>query len=284
MVLRLRQRFFPFAACVIAVGSPSAFAQPPKAADENVSAPGFPARVVAPPSASKLDLSPWLIEDGTKMASLQENSSEYAACIHVLVAAHRLQWGTIARSTRSDVTFAHLSDEPAKYRGELVRVMGKIRRIRRFDPPALAAKEGVLDLYEGWLFDDKQYGAHPTCLLFSALPQGMEVGESVNYPAAFDGYFFKKYRYEGADGQSRQAPLLIGHFPVLANHGVATSEDRLAHGTSLVIGFLGLLAGTLFLALGLAWWYRNRDRQIRARVAAARARSMDDPFAEDFDS
>src|SRR5262245_57140978 len=58
--------------------------------------------------ADKLDLSPWHIEDGTKMASLQENSSEYAACIYVLVAAHHLSWTSIAHSTRKDVTFAHL--------------------------------------------------------------------------------------------------------------------------------------------------------------------------------
>src|SRR5581483_9888408 len=55
------------------------------------SAPSFAAAFarLEPPKAGKLDLSAWLIEDGSKMATLQENSSEYAACVHALVVASR---------------------------------------------------------------------------------------------------------------------------------------------------------------------------------------------------
>lgn len=233
----------------------------------------------APPKAAKLDLSPWLIEDGERMATLQENSSEYAACVHALVAAARTTWAETSRSARRDLTFSHLCEEPAKHRGDLVRAMGRLRRIRRFDPPALAAKEGIRDLYEGWIFDNAAYGAHPMCLLFLELPGGMEVGDTVDYPAAFDGYFFKRYRYDGADGKRRDAPLLIGRMPVLATHHSRETQDGLSEGTMLVIGFLSLLAGTLFLALGLAWWYRRGDRNVRARVEAARSRTLPNPFA-----
>jgi hypothetical protein len=222
-------------------------------------------------AAEKIDLSPWLIEDRRPVASRQENSSEYDAYNYVLIQAHQISSPVLARGARHDLTFAHLFEEPEKYRGEIVHVEGKLTRLRRFDPPPRAKAEGVAHLYEGWLFDTSAYGAHPMCLVFSELPPGMAVGDKVDYRVAFDGYFFKRYRYRAAD-RWRDTPLLIGHVPTLLQPPMTVAEEGLSHGTSLVMGFLGLLAGTFVLALGLAWWYQRGDRQIRARLDEARAR------------
>jgi hypothetical protein len=101
----------------------------------------------------------------------------------------------------------------------------------------------------------------------------MKIGEKVDYKVAFDGYFFKVYRYKAGDSD-RIAPLLIGrgvHLiePAPVEAQAATDE----FGGMFTMTILGVLAGTLLLALGMGWWYRRGDRTVRARLN--QARSMD---------
>lgn len=226
-------------------------------------------------AAAKLDLGAWIIEDRTPVANWQQNSAEATAYVYVLVKAHRSSLESLTQAARRDLTRIHLFEESEKYRGEIVHANGQMLRVRRFDPPALAVNEGVRDLYEGWLFDEASYGAHPICVVFTTLPDGLTVGERMRVPAQFDGYFFKRYRYQAAKGW-REAPLLIGRQPIVMKPQ-APDEEEMSQGTMLVMLFLGLLAGTLCLALGLAFWYHCGDRQIRSRLDAARMRQFVEP-------
>jgi hypothetical protein len=169
--------------------------------------------------------------------------------------------------------------EPRKYRGEVVHVEGHVRRVRRFDPPMMAEQAGVRDLYEGWLFD-KAYGANPICLVFTELPEGLSIAEKMDQPVTFDGYFFKKYRYQAADGKAegREAPLLIGNTPVLTAAPVAAAAPAdTGWSTSLLIGFMALVLVSVGLLLGLIWWFRRGDRQVRSRIARATAPTFAEP-------
>lgn len=217
--------------------------------------------------ARRLDLSPWLIEDKRPVPSWQQNSSEAMAYDFVVANAQRTSVEALAGAARRDLTFAHFFEEPDKYRGEIVHVEGVLKRIRRFEPDSLTRKEGVRHLYEGWLFNPQVYGAIPICIVFTDLGPGLEVGESLNVAAVFDGYFFKRYRYEAA-GKWRDAPLLIGRQPTLATAPSTPVEAGVSNNTQLVLLFLGVLVGTLFFALGLAVWYRRGDRHVRARLGA----------------
>jgi hypothetical protein len=182
---------------------------------------------------------------------------------------------SLTRAARRDLTFAHFFEEPDKYRGEIVHVEGTLRRLRRFDPDKLTAQEGVRDLYEGWLFNSQLYGMHPICLVFSSLPPGLTLGENVNITVAFDGYFFKRYRYQAGD-KWRDAPLLIGHSLTILPHPITPVEEGVSNNTQLVLLFVGVLTVTLVAALGLAWWYQRGDRRVRARVASTIATPMVD--------
>lgn len=230
-----------------------------------------------PGRLGKLDLSDWFIEDRMPVASWQQNSSEATAYVHVLVQASRAVPQELARAARRDLTRVHLFEESAKYRGEIVFVSGQLMRVRRFDAPALAQREGLQHLYEGWVFSERLYGARPYCIVFTSLPEGIPIGDSLRIPVEFAGYYFKRYRYEAASS-AREAPLLIGRQPVVIKaKTLAEDEQDLGEGTMLVSLFLGLLGGTMILALGLAWWYHRGDRQIRARIAAARPESFVPP-------
>jgi hypothetical protein len=202
----------------------------------------------------------------------EDEQRSYSA---VLFEASRITAEAFRKGARNDVTFAHLAAQPSKYRGQIVHVEGRLRQLRRFDPPATAKAAGVKDLYEAWIFDPVQWGADPWCILFTELPTGMKVGDNKTPMVAFDGYFFKRYKYESRntnkDEHWRTAPLLIGRTVVLtpapAPAPVEAEEDWPG---SLVPIFLGLVAGSIGLALGLGWWFRRGDRKVRARLNLAR--------------
>ncbi len=171
----------------------------------------------------------------------------------------------LARGARRDVTFAHLFEEPAKYRGQVIHVEGRLRRVRRFDVPKFIQDSyGIRDLYEGWLFEPEVYGANPRCVIFTKLPEGVEVREETDHRVAFDGYFFKRYRYQAGDGW-RNAPLFIAPTLTVAASPSATDGSRLSIGT-LATGFVGLIVATAATALVLGWWYCRGDRRLRARL------------------
>jgi hypothetical protein len=217
-----------------------------------------------------------------KARQLDRDLSEIEVYCEALEKAYRFKAPAFASAVRSNLnlTPAHLMQEPRKYRGEVVHVEGHVRRVRRFDPPMMAEQAGVRDLYEGWLFD-KAYGASPICIVFTELPEGLSIAEKMDQPVTFDGYFFKRYRYQAADGKAegREAPLLIGNAPVLVAAPVAaTPPADSGWSTSLLVGFMVLVLGSAGLVLWLIWWFRKGDHQVRARIASATAPTFVDPI------
>jgi hypothetical protein len=230
--------------------------------------------VVRSPNLSAPRVDPDLlagVEDQAPVRSADQNPDEVRAYIYLLVQAHATSAEAFARSARRDVTYAHLFEEPGKYRGQVVHVQGRLKRLRRFDAPAFAAHQGVPVIYEGWIFDDL-YHRHPFCVVVTDLPPGISVGERTDYPVSVDGYFFKRYRYKAGEGW-RDAPLLIGRTFLTQPASVAGGNEWSAT-NDLAPAILGLLAASVLLVLGLGWWYRRSDRRLRSRLAVARGVSF----------
>jgi hypothetical protein len=220
----------------------------------------------APPTAPKLDLE-GRVEDRVPVRSWQQNEDEAKAYCESLIAAHTTPQEAFVRSARRDITYAHLFEEPAKYRGEVVHFRGRLKRVRRFDAPSFVRKSYDLPYaYEGWLFDPEVSGANPVCVVFTELPAGVRVAEECDQRVTFDGYFFKRYRYYAGDGW-REAPLLIGHTVVPRPAPPPPSGESdllLSHSLN---AFLLCLAGTGVLAAGLVWWYKRGDTRVRSLLA-----------------
>src|SRR5262249_32086288 len=106
------------------------------------------------------------IEDRAPVRNAEENYNEIQAYNYLLIQAHKTATSALAKGARRDLTFAHLFEEPSKYRGQLIHVEGLLRRLRKFDTARLAAKEGVPVLYEGWIFD-ADHGNNPYCVIVS---------------------------------------------------------------------------------------------------------------------
>src|SRR5260370_144714 len=67
------------------------------------------------------------VEDRSKVHGPKENYSEFLAYNYLLVLAHKTPAQALARGARRDLTFAHLFEEPKKYRGQIVHIEGRQR-------------------------------------------------------------------------------------------------------------------------------------------------------------
>jgi hypothetical protein len=213
----------------------------------------------------------------------ERDAREALAYYEAVVNATKRPAGVFAEAALPHVTFAHLFNEPARYRGEVVRLEGRLRRVRRFEPMLMARQAGVKDLYEAWLLlssSDQTGVGNPACLISPSLPRGIPVAEQVpdDVRVAFVGYFFKRYRYKAADTQKanefRDAPLLIGHVVPLK---AAPRRERPAWAGSLLPAFFAVIIGTFTLIFGLAWAFRRADRRVRTRLDAAAATFVNAP-------
>ncbi|HLJ94610.1 MAG TPA: hypothetical protein VKU02_15595 [Gemmataceae bacterium] len=217
------------------------------------------------------------IEDKAPVRSAAENYAEARAYNYLLVQANSTPVAAFAKSARRDLTFAHLFEEPGKYRGQIVHIEGRLGRLRRFDAPRLAAKQGVPVLYEGWIFGDA-YFSNPYCVIATAVPPSVPLGESLNHRVALDGYFFKRYRYKAGDGW-RDAPLLIGHALVdreVASGGTADG----AFADWLFPALLAVLVITALLVVGLHWWFRHADRRMQTHLDRTRNPGFVEPGSD----
>lgn len=265
------------AASVAALGGPLPMTAPLATGMFNQTWPAVdkkPWDVKLPDVASKLDLSPFTIIDGEPVLSYDQDrstSSEAIGFSNVVIQAHRMPQEAIKRGAQKhrDLTYPHFMKQSEKYRGEVVHIEGTLARLRRYDPSRFTKAEGITAEYEGWLYDPKTYGNHAICIYFTELPPGFQVGEKLNEPIAFDGFFFKRYRYKTSGDRWLDAPLLIGRtierrvFDMApAQHGIATNKE-------MIMAFLGVLLMTMSVGLGAAFFYRRGDNTVRSRLASA---------------
>jgi hypothetical protein len=215
------------------------------------------------------------IEDRAPVRSAAENYGEAQAYNYLLVQAAATPMAAFAKSARRDVTFAHLFEEPSKYRGQVVHIEGRLGRLRRFDAPRIAVRQGVPVLYEGWIFGDA-YFSNPYCVIATAVPKSIPLGETLNQRVGFDGYFFKRYRYKAGDGW-RDAPLLIGH-ALLDRESISPGNDSGGSVPKLLLPILvAVLGASVLLVASLHWWFRRADRRVRMYLDTTRNASFIEP-------
>jgi len=242
----------------------------PPATNEN---PKDPALESIVPMAPKPDLEGKDIKDRSPFQPWDSRSpDEGNAYWHTVILAHTTTVEAFANSTRRDITFAHLFQEPEKYRGEVVHYEGRLTRVRRFETPRdIKSAYDIPYQYEGWIFDPLVHGANPMCVIFTELPAPIDVKEKLEQYVAFDGYFFKTWRYAGGDHE-RISPILIGKSPVLKKPAEVGLTDRtITFSSAMITAFLGMVALVIALIIALSVWYRRGDQRIKTRIAEVNA-------------
>jgi hypothetical protein len=217
---------------------------------------------------------------------------ETVAYGNILVVAHYTSAEAFRKAARTDLTYAQVFAEPGRYRGQVVHVEGKLKRLARLEPPLEARAQGVGDLYEAWIFNDG-YGLNPFCALFTQLPAPLRdlVGENKIKSAVevtFDGYFYKKFRYKAGDSRertARDAPVFIGRTLAVPAAPPPEAPPPDDWGNQMMAVFVGIIAAAVAVVAGMTWWYRRTDERVRRRLAARHAEFVPPPAdagANDF--
>ena len=170
------------------------------------------------------------------------------------------------------LTFGHLYAEPAKYRGQVVHIEGRLARLKQLDPPHWIQLKDIHVLFEAWIYLN-QPGTHPVCVLLPHQPDGIEPGDGLNHRVAVDGYFFKRYRYISGrlDQAGKNVPLntvlLIAPNAKLIT-AAGPARDLSSAPTAGWTWLVGAAMMAVLLMVGLVWWLRRGDRQVRIRLDA----------------
>ena len=158
----------------------------------------------------------------------------------------------LEQRARRDLTFAQLVRSPQRYRGKLVFLHGRLRRLTELQlsrkPP------GFKRLYEGWLFTDEAQN-NPYVVIVSHVPEGMPRGGEIAQTVSVAGFFLKLWKYQAGDG-SRFAPLLLGRRLIWHPQPAHTVPERWAY--RAVFCLFALLVALLFAVV------RWSDRSIRS--------------------
>ena len=202
----------------------------------------------------------------------QENDAYFTMLIYASRTAPR----AFDKAANPEADWVHLFQEPHNYRGDVVHFEGKMKRLRKLDPPPMAAQAGVKNYYEGFLYADL-LEKDPVFFIVTDLPQGLEPGDHQDVKVGFSGYFYKIFRYKAGDTDKtkmdRLAPLCMGRTltPLTAP---AAAEDEPTAEPSWVswLGptFFGVIGATVALLFALGYWFRRSDRQVRQRLTAVR--------------
>jgi hypothetical protein len=200
-----------------------------------------------------------------------------------IVQAHETAPELFAQAAREDetrtLTWGHLYRDPGLYRGRVVHMEGRLKRIRREYAPRSARRQGVGHIYEGWVFVTQTAKSNPVCVIFADLPEGLHEAESMDQDVAFDGYFFKRYRYASGEGP-RDTLLFVA--PTLTVKGPPRTAGGSGGGLPgyVVYAIAGVIAGTAALLVWLSLWFRRGDRQVRRRLAEVQAARALEMFGE----
>jgi hypothetical protein len=196
----------------------------------------------------------------------------------MLIYANRTAPEALDRAAlRRDDMWAQIFTTPKKYRGEVVHLEGKLRKLRQFEAHSMAVQGGALQYYEGYM----EVGAtqdDPLFIQITELPPGLKTGDNLDVPVGISGYFYKVFRYQGVDtkrtGKDRKAPLVIGRTVTLLGPAPAAAPEDTANAPdwSIWLGplFFGVIGLTVALLFSLGYWFRSGDRRVHGRLSAAR--------------
>lgn len=155
-----------------------------------------------------------------------------AAYDRLLTRARAAPPAELASNARRDVTYAHLWNDPAHYRGVPVHLLGNVRRVLRYE--SNLSKNGWL--YEAWVILP-DLPRNPYVCVFEDAPRGFPLGEDVSERVVFNGFFLKIMRYQAHDTE-RGAPLLVGRIGWTPRAIPAASPNRNVYWMAGAVGVM----------------------------------------------
>jgi hypothetical protein len=233
------------------------------------------------------------VEDRQPLLGFDKSKYEMPSYCNLIAHAREVSSEALAKVTQRDVFYPNLLGDPDKHRGQPVHIKGRMARLLKIDAPRGLWKEGIRNLYEGYIYPDETSAANPYCVVFTELPKEASLGEKVKYYVSCDAYFFKILRYEAPDAKDpnrkvgRNTPMLVGRtFKVIPASEVMPADDGKESpfaGKWLIPSVLSLIGGLIGLFFALHYWFRRGDKKVHARIWNARYSEFVEPTGNDQD-
>ena len=193
----------------------------------------------------------WLSEmDDGRLGLLR---SEQASIDQVLERVRAISEATLHQAAARDVGFVTLNDRPNEYRGKLLGFTGILWKLTLNDEGA--EPRNSEPVYDAWLYTPDAAN-NPTRVLFTELPATLKLGEQLDQPVEFSGYFIKRYGY-ATPGGTHVAPMFVARTLALRPITAVTAKAKTEPNGSLwLTGLLVACAGS-----GLLIWRISRDKR-----------------------
>ena len=198
------------------------------------------------------------------------DSGAYAA---LLQRVRDLPYPELDRTSRRDILFSQLIDNPRRYRGLPIHLNGTVLRVLRQDVSGsrLFPRGQYFEAY-AITPDSVNF---PWFLVFEEAPANLQVGDDLRQHITFDGYFLKLLAYQAADTM-RVAPVLVGRFPPAPTAVAPRVASRWSRDSIWLTTLLGVLATYIGVRVAL---------QVRqARHRAGRTRRLPGHVVDHIDS
>jgi len=152
----------------------------------------------------------------------------------------------LAALARRDLVLAHLWQNPERYRGVPIHLLGTALRVLSYE--SKLSKTGWL--YEAWIITPETTRLPYVCV-FEEAPQGFPIGHDVSERVVFNGYFLKIMKYQASD-VARGAPVLVGRI------GWEPHKPSSPEATNTTLWWSLLILGALFFISLARWIYQLR--------------------------
>jgi hypothetical protein len=211
---------------------------------------------------------------------------EAAAFDRVVRHAARFSAEELEKYARDDLKFADLflDESGPNYRLQLVKLEGRLIRVKRIDPVPELKSDRVENMFEGWLVPANEPRGNPVCIVFTEPLEGVPPADRVNKWVSCAAYYFKKMRYQSMEQDPKSPDKNLDKYaPLLIGRGMIPRPDPDAPSEFTWGGFvLGAIVGGVLLIAGggvLTWYYRRGDRKAKEAMDAVRHRNPFDPKA-----
>ncbi len=113
---------------------------------------------------------------------------------------------SLEQASLGQVSALQLYRQPDSYRGKLINMRGTVRRAHRLMAPE--NDQGIEFYWQLWLFE--QDGLTTPCVLYVLdVPSDFPDGMSVEAPISLTGFSYKRWAYQGSEGDLMVAPVVL---------------------------------------------------------------------------
>ena len=180
------------------------------------------------------------------------------------------------------VTYSHLIPPKgaARYRGEVVRVEGRMMKLRKYDVTEAAKGHGFKFMYEAWIFGPTP-GANPFCVFFPIAPVGIEPAEKMDRKVTFYGYFLTDFKYDSEGGVKVETPLLVGPTVIPTEAVVVPVERETPYAFMILLVVLGGLVVITICVFLMNMWFRMGDDRVGSTIRGIQEKNRPVPFTDE---